>query len=132
MFTVGCATRAPIQNVSLSYNTLKNILLKAFPTGLKEQSSNGRTLKFNYFDPNNWSKPAEAAEERAYAVVVINGSSRPYNLEAYMVREKKGANGVYTSTGKDLELSEKLVKEIKALLANRREDRNVIDGFRAF
>jgi hypothetical protein len=128
----GCASKAPIQDITLPYTSLKSILLNAFPTGLREQSPNGRTLTFNYFEPGNWSKAAPTAEERAYAVVVINGSSRPFNLDAYLIREKKNANGTYRSLGRDPALTAKLIKEIKALLANRREDRNVIDGFRAF
>ncbi|HVK61931.1 MAG TPA: hypothetical protein VM432_10290 [Bdellovibrionales bacterium] len=119
----GCQAPGPIQDVQLRYSNLKRTLIDAFPTGVREQSPNGRTLIFNYFDPMNWSKRADTDPVRVYAVVVINGSSRPYNLDAQIIREKKGPNGQYQSLGRDPELSEKLIKELKGLLANRREDK---------
>jgi hypothetical protein len=50
-----------------------------------------------------------------------------------VTREQKlrGAS-TYKSLGSDKKLAQELAKRFKAALADRREDRNVIDDFRAF
>jgi len=131
-FLSGCQTAKPaMSNLMLSYNSLKTILGNHMPQGIREQSSNGRKLYSGYFNPKNFDEDAAEAQERAYGVVTILGTSRPYNLDVDVIRERK-SGGDYRSEGHDKALTQKLVQRLRAALADRHEDRNVIDDFRAF
>ncbi len=115
----------------LSYNSLKTILGNHMPGGIREQSSNGRTLLSGYFIPRNFDEDGTEASERAYAIVTILGASRPYNVDVQVNREKK-SGGDYRNEGRDKVLTKQLADKLRRALADRREDRNVIDDFRAF
>jgi hypothetical protein len=127
-----CQTAKPaVSGVMLSYNSLKTILGNHMPGGIREQSSNGRKLYTGFFSPRNFDEDASEASDRAYGIVTILGSSRPYNVDVEVVREKK-SGGDYRSEGRDKALTKKLTERLRQALADRREDRNVIDDFRAF
>lgn len=132
-FVTGCQTGAKpgVTNIMLSYNSVKTILGNHIPQGIREQSSNGRRLLSGYFSPGNFDEEASEANERAYGIVTILGSSRPYSLSVEVMREKK-SGGDYRSEGRDKSLTKQLTERLRRALADRREDRNVIDDFRAF
>lgn len=98
---------------------------------VKEQSLNGRELTSYYFNPKDFDEDATDRAERAYAKVTILGSGRPYTIEVRVFREKR-IKGQYTLIGEDRKLSNELLERIREALADRRDDRNIIDDFRAF
>lgn len=126
-----CATNAPIQNVTLSYNAVKTVTVNTLPAGLRLESSNGRMLTSGYFDPQTLKAARYGAKVQAYVVVTILGSSRPYSIDVHAFTEEKTEDG-YVNRGEDLDLTDRLAERLRSALANRREDRNVIDDFRAF
>jgi hypothetical protein len=129
----GCQTtkQPQMKGVMLSYNTLKTILGNYLPGGIREQSSNGRTLYSGYFPPGRMDDDGLEENVRAYGVVTILGTSRPYNIDVNVIRERKTGDD-YKSEGSDKALTKQLAERLRRALADRREDRNVIDDFRAF
>lgn len=71
-----------------------------------------------------------------YAKVVVLGDRRPYDLEVFVVRERRVATGQgpgsYETVGNDQRLAKVVMARITESLAKRREDRNFIDDFRVF
>ncbi len=129
----GCTTQAKIQNVMLPFVTVKKIVIGRLPMAtVKEESLNGRELTSNYFNPKNFDEDATDRSERAYAKVVILGAGRPYSVDVHVFREKKNKSGKYSLVGEDRKLTKELIVRIREALADRRDDRNFIDDFRAF
>lgn len=126
-----CANTATIRDVMLSYNATKTVVVANIPQGVRKESPNGRELTSNYFQIENFQPDKGTANERAYALVKILGSSRPYNVDVQVYREEK-RKGIWRADGTDSEMTEQLGERLKQALADRREDRNVIDEFRAF
>jgi hypothetical protein len=129
-----CASnRAQIQNVPLSFNAVKTVVVRNLPGGIMRESDNGRQLTSGYFDPatlkqENEKKPLKV---HAYMVALIFGSGRPYSIDVKAYKEEKQKDG-YSELGEDPELTDRLAERLRAALADRREDRNVIDDFRVF
>jgi len=116
----------------LSLTTLKKIVVSQMPMGaVREQSPNGRELTSYYFNPRDFDEDATDRAERAYAKVTILGAGRPYSIEARVFREKR-IKGQYKLIGEDRRLSNELLERIREAIADRRDDRNIIDDFRAF
>jgi hypothetical protein len=95
-------------------------------------SENQRTFLSQYFSrkPDPKFDP-QKSKERLYAKVAILGDRRPYDVEVEVLVEEKDRIG-YALTGNDSTEAKKLGKDIRARLNQGREDRNVIDDFRAF
>lgn len=131
----GCASdRAQIKNVPLSYNAVKTVCAKSLPGGTRRESDNGRTMTSGYFDPETLKaldpkKPAPPM--RAYVQVTISGSDRPYAVDVHAFKEEKHPDG-YEELGEDENLTYRMAERLRTALADRREDRNVIDDFRVF
>lgn len=128
----GCQSSAKIDNVMLALTTVKKTVFAVIPQGVKEESINGRELTSGYFNPGNWDEDATDLGERAYAKVLILNSGRPYRIDVRVLREKRGKDGGYKKAVEDRKLTKDLVDRLKEALADRREDRNIIDDFRAF
>jgi len=116
----------------LSLTTVKKTVSNVIPQGVKEESINGREFKSGYFNPRNWDEDATDLAERAYAKVLILNSGRPYRIDVHVYREKRSRDGQYKKASEDSKLTKDLVDRLKEALADRREDRNIIDEFRAF
>lgn len=128
----GCASKFRIQNVMLPLTTVKKVVISQMPMGsVKHESLNGRELTSHYFNPKDFDEDATDRVERAYAKVVILGAGRPYSVDVIVYREKR-TKGKYTLIGEDRKLTKELSERIRDALADRREDRNIIDDFRAF
>ena len=129
-----CASNnAQIQNVPLSYNAVKTVVVKSLPGGTIRESDNGRTMTSAFFDPVTLKPEVEKKPlpVHAYVMIVIYGTSRPYSIEVKAFKEEKRKDG-YESLGEDPDLTDRLAERLRAVLADRREDRNVIDDFRVF
>lgn len=136
----GCSSRAVIENVVLPYGTVKHIVVASLPGGIRAQSTNGRELTSGYFvlGKNGDFRAldeteAETVGERAYAEVIILGERRPYRLDVRAYRQRRDrSTKKYSSPVYDKMLTQRFSQKVKESLANRREDRNLIDDFRAF
>lgn len=81
-------------------------------------------------DPND-TTPENKMRERVIARIVIMGDRRPYDILVQVYLERK-IRGSWVEVGLDEGLSEIFSKEINRELIESRENRNVIDDFRAF
>ena len=135
----GCGA-APIRNVNLSFNTVRGIVVRNLPGGLKSESANGRELRSAFYQALRVDKfvllddlKAESVSQRNFMRVTILGDRRPYSLEVavYSQKQRKGTRH-FSSPSLDDDLTMDMVQRIQDSLANRREDGNVIDEFRAF
>ena len=95
---------------------------------------NGRTFTSGYFSLKDFETDGTELQDRAFARVVILGEGRPYKLEVTVFREhrEKGSSHYAREKLPDKKLSKMLVEKLKTALADRREDRNIIDDFRTF
>lgn len=136
----GCASRRVIENVVLPYGQVKQTILNHLPGGVRSQSSNGRELTSKYFTPEKngdyrllKEEEIETIGERSYAEVVILGERRPYRLDVRVYRQVRDRSSKrFSSPIYDEGLTETFSQALKSALTNRRDDRNLIDDFRAF
>ena len=115
--------------------TIRAIVMNSLPGGAKKQSINGRELTSGYFRPDDMDENAEEDRLRTYAVVTILGERRPFSIDVKVfreVRERHEGVTAYRVIGQDKRIADKLIKTIREALANRPEDRNIIDDFKAF
>jgi hypothetical protein len=122
-----------IKEVKLSYPTIRTIVVNNLPGGFRKQSENGREIYSGYFLPNNFYKDGSSAPDRAYVKVTILGEGRPFDVDVrvYLESREQGERE-YSDNGQDDDLAAKVGDRLQKALADRREDRNVIDVFRAF
>ena len=120
-----------IKEQNLSLGDIKKSVSSAIGDPRKV-SENQRTYLSQYFSrtPNPKFDP-DKSFERAYAKVVVLGERRPYDVELEVVVERR-EEGRYVEIGNDMLEAKKLGKNLKIKLNQGREDRNVIDDFRAF
>ena len=127
----GCQTRAAINDVMLPLHFIKSVVKTTMPQGVRSESTNGREFKSNFFSPDSFDEEAPEDGDRAYAVMKVLGAGRPYMVDVTVFREKRMKHSFAKPT-KDQVLTEELTDRVREALADRREDRNVIDDFRAF
>ena len=131
-FATGCASAEKTREFDRPWGVVRATVQKNMPLGVRTTSRNGRTFESNYFVPKgNWDDDGTTAKVRAFARTTILGSSRPYQVEVSVFRQHK-EGGEYSSPELDQDLSERLANKIEADIANRREDRNIIDDFKPF
>ena len=125
-----------IDDVMTPYVTLRGLIKSSMPQGVVHESENGRELTSGYFTPMNFYEPGENKPERVHAKVLILGSSRPFRVEIRCLREKRGreskGKASYVELGEDVRLSKQLAQYFRDAMADRREDRSLIDDFRPF
>lgn len=133
LMIVGCATSSTSPEINKPYGVVRATVQKNMPRGIRTTSRNGRTFESQYFVPSGiWEDDGTNARERAFARVTILGASRPYTIQVSVYREKRISAGEYSAGHLDDQLSNELQKKILEDIANRREDRNMIDDFKAF
>jgi hypothetical protein len=133
VLAVGCATgdvrlREQDKSLNLIRTTIQNMMAprpRVISQNLREYTSQYFSRKDEAnFDP-------QSSSERAFATFVILGDRRPYNVDiTVFVERKQGAR--YAQVGTDKKLAQELLIELKTRLHQSQEDRNLIDGFRAF
>jgi hypothetical protein len=90
----------------------------------RQLSENQREFISQYFEKAK-------SRHRYYYQVTILGARRPYTIEIHaFLEEKKGKS--YEPIGEETNLAHKLSKDLQNKLNQSREDRNLIDDFRAF
>lgn len=133
VFVTACSTGVVIENAPVhSLGLIAHVVTQMSPRGLRATSPNRREYFSNYFVPNtNFNEDATDHKERAYSHILILGDRRPYTTEVYVYRERRTDTG-YKKVGTEKKLAQVLAIRIKEELAKGREDRNIIDDFRAF
>lgn len=114
---------------------LQKIAAASLPLGLRSSSPNGRELNSQYFIAENSKfKPAESANERKFAQIIVLGDQRPYKIQVYVYVEKRGegSGSPFIKMGTDLSLAQVVARRFQNQLTKRRDDLNVIDDFRVF
>lgn len=95
-------------------------------------SENQRTYLSQYFSRKPDPKfDAQKSRERLFSKIVILGDRRPYDLDIEVIIEQR-FDRAYEQVGTDISQAKELGKQIRTRLHQGREDRNVIDDFRAF
>jgi len=132
-FMVGCASTQESREYNRPWGVVRATVQKNMPLGIRTTSRNGRTFESNFFIPKgNWDDDGTDAKDRAFARSTILGSSRPYTVEVTVYRQRKLGPGEYSEPEADDVLTERLANKIETDIANRREDRNIIDDFKPF
>jgi hypothetical protein len=126
-----------LKDIEGSLAELRSAAVAALPVGNRAISPNGREIMGRHFlvSGNGNVRPAGDALERYYAQVVILGDRQPYDIEFYVIHEKrvlKGDNFIYVTDYYDTLLARDVSRKFEVELAKRREDRNIIDDFRVF
>lgn len=133
VLSTGCVTRPLVTDVMVPYSALRSVVASNMPIGVRKQSTNGRVLTSEYFSTTSLDLEPGDKPERGFAEVTILGMSRPYSLDIQVYLERRvGRSGQFKVYSKNPKLAQSLAERIKAVIAERREDRSVIDDFRAF
>jgi hypothetical protein len=128
-----CAAKPAITDLMLPINSVRATVAAQMPFGVRKESTNGREFTSGYFTTTSLDEDGTERSAREFAQVTILGPGRPYSIDVKVTREQKIKNtNRYRTVGLDKKLADELAKRIKEALAQRREDRNVIDDFRAF
>jgi hypothetical protein len=132
--TPAYATR--IDNLEYPLTTVQKTAAIALPVGYRIVSPNGRTFTSQNFilSPDGYKEAGEALDRYVAHITVMN-SERPYAVVISVDHEKrvlKGDEFVYAVVGHDSRLAKELATHFREVLVKRREDRNIIDDFRAF
>lgn len=127
-----CQSVYTVENINRPVQTIRAAVKEVLPGGLRRVSENGREHDSYYF-PTKGSFDADGStlSPRSYAHMVILGAGRPYGVSIEIFVEKKQGT-TYQKVGLDLKRAQELGKKLKTALANRRDERNVIDEFKPF
>ena len=131
LLTSGCATQGQYvydMNRSMSdiHVAVKNLY------GVQSKSDDDKIIYTPPLkrDPND-TTPENKMRERVIARIVIMGDRRPYDILVQVYLERK-VRGNWVEVGLDEDLSRDFSRELSRELIESRENRNVIDDFRAF
>ncbi len=132
VFITGCVSQSYlIDNQNYSLGDLKKTLVSLIGEP-RQVSENQRTIYSRYFSRRPDSKfDPERSPERLYAAITILGDRRPYEVQVEVYFEIKDGSA-YLNQGIDEIETNKLGRGIRTRLNQGREDRNIIDDFRAF
>ncbi|MFN7729904.1 MAG: hypothetical protein ACK5P7_12170 [Bdellovibrio sp.] len=130
-FSGGCVTGHLIKEADRSLPEIKNAIYATMGQP-REVATNEREFESVYFSKKKIQNfDPEKSKERNYAKVTVLGDRRPYDIQVQVFLEER-VNGNYEDAGLDEELSDQIAEEIKKALRKSRDQRNVIDDFRAF
>lgn len=127
----GCVTQGHyVRDMNRSMSDIQTAIRNLY--GVQSKSDNEKILYTPPLkkDPND-TTPEAKMRERVIARIVIMGDRRPYDILVQVYLEHK-VRGGWVEVGLDEVLSQEFAKEINRELIESRENRNVIDDFRAF
>ncbi len=131
LFAPGCTTQGHyVRDLNRSMSDIHVAIRNLY--GVQSKSDDDKILYTPPLkrDPND-TTPENRMRERVIARIVIMGDRRPYDILVQVYLERK-IRGVWEEVGLDENLSRDFSKEINRELIESRENRNVIDDFRAF
>lgn len=116
------------KSLNLIRTTIQNMMAPR-PRNISQNLREYTSQFFSRKDEANFDP--QTSNERAYAVFVILGDRRPYHVDiSVFVERRQGSR--YIKVGTDRKLAQELLVELRTRLHQSQEDRNLIDGFRAF
>lgn len=127
----GCVTQGHyIRDMNRSMSDIQTAVRNLY--GIQSKSDDEKILYTPPLkkDPND-TTPENKMRERVIGRIVIVGDRRPYDVLVQVYLERKQRN-TWVEVGLDEFLSEEFSKELNKELIESRENRNVIDDFRAF
>jgi hypothetical protein len=97
-------------------------------------SENGREMVSKYYDRkgNRDEEALKSSRERLSTHTTILGDRRPYDIQVEVVVEIRDHDGKFQVVERDEGRAEKIAKEIQKALVQSRDNRNLIDDFRAY
>jgi len=97
-------------------------------------SENGREMVSKYYDRKGTKDDEEmkTARERLSTHITILGYRRPYDIEIEVVVVIRDHEGKYQVVERDDARARIVSKEIQKALVQSRDNRNIIDDFRAY
>ncbi|MBC86976.1 MAG: hypothetical protein CL677_07325 [Bdellovibrionaceae bacterium] len=136
----GCSSAATLQDLSIPLATIKRAINSSLPLGVRKVSDNGRTYYSHYYTFSKKKKgvvSATNAPKRFYAEVIINGTTRPYDVKVTVRQEvrEKNVNAVlpvYSDRGIHQGQSKAVARRIGRALTQRPKEINIIDDYRVF
>lgn len=117
---------------------IKRAVLSSLPLGVRRTEDAGLQVYSKYFRAGKQKFiPSHSYKVRNYAHILIRGDRRPYTVEIYVYKEKKGSASeqsasTYLPDGQDENLAKLIRKRIKEQLSKSREGSDIIDDFRVF
>lgn len=128
-----CATTGEkIEDLNTSLVSLQRLADKSLPVARKKVSRNGREFySVPFVTIKGEFVRAKSERVQNIAVIKVLGDRRPYTLEVQVVKKVLGQSG-YGESGYDQGLARVIKRRIQKALVQRREDRNIIDDFKAF
>ena len=127
----GCATQGHyVRDMNRSMSDIQVAVKNLY--GIQSKSDDDKILYTPPLkrDPSD-TTPENKMRERLIARIVIMGDRRPYDILVQVYLERK-VRGNWVEVGLDEDLSRDFSREISRELIESRENRNVIDDFRAF
>ena len=130
---VSCATKGQIRDLTLPLPVIKKVISENLPGGVRKESPNGRELTSDAFDPKDIDKSWDGKSVKAVARVTVLGTRRPYEILIVVERHQfDKRRGQFVALARDRALEAKIKARIQTGFAQRPNDLNVIDDFRAF
>lgn len=134
VFLVGCQTSGVVLketplNISETRKAIASVIGQPRAT-----SENGREMVSKYYDRkgNKDEEQLKLARERLSTHIIILGDRRPYDIQVEVVVEIRDHDGKYQVVERDESRAEKVAKEVQKALVQSRDNRNLIDDFRAY
>lgn len=125
-------TGSALKELDLPLNQIQKAVATSMPFGIRRTSPNGRETFSQYFIFHHGRfKEAANLNIRAYAHAFVLGDRRPYKVEVKVITERM-SEGSYSESGSDEKAAQHIIRKIRQELAKSRDDRNVIDDFKAF
>ncbi len=134
LFFMGCQTPAGvvIQETPLSISETRRVIVIVIGEPIFV-SEHGRDLVSKYYDRRGkYIEKGEKPKERTHTTVTILGDRRPYDLVVNVIHEAKLPDGHYEITGPDEAAARRIATDIKKVLNQSRDNRNVIDDFKPY
>ena len=130
---ISCATSGEkIEDLNVSLVRLQKLADTSLPVARRKVSRNGREFySVPFITEKGQFVKAEDSRVRMTAIIKVLGDRRPYTMEIQVVKEARGQSG-FEQVGYDEGLARVIRRRIQKALVQRREDRNIIDDFKAF
>lgn len=122
-----------IDDLDLALADIHSAVRMSMPLGIREQSSNGREYKSEYFIIKKGEYgAAENAPLKYFASAIILGDRRPYTVKVRVEAQRRDEVGHYERAHYDEGIARVIARKIQMHLHKRRDGRNIIDDFRVF
>jgi hypothetical protein len=134
LFLGGCANNGvTTDDINVPIGDLQKLIAEAIPVKIKTSSTSGREFKSNYFIQKKGEfEEFDGGPMRSQVEVEILGDRRPYSVFVRVPVEKRSAEGHYKVIKYDDGTARVIIRRIQKALHERRDNRNIIDDFRAF